>query len=191
MAARISISARDASVLVSAVYAYCIPPDGTLGGEIGRVYAALKDAIAANARKSARQSPRRRARDAKGLSEKERMAALRAEVFARAEGRCEYLFIVGATAVRCDLPADDLEHVFGKRTEHDKFSPECCLAVCRQDHRKKTDSEPSAEVWQDICRDTLFALGFKDSARRCSNRSYFASVKASLPAAPGNGGGLP
>ena len=146
--------------------------------ELGRALSKLD-------RLKVRKAPRLKAAKKKKLVDAGRMAATRQMVFARAEDRCEVFWAdVRGDWHRCGEAPSDLEHAFGRRTEQDKYSPDGCLAVCRKDHRNRTNEYPSAEVWRERYRESFARIGLTASARRCEDRREFNSVKSSLPAAP-------
>lgn len=76
-------------------------------------------------------------RDEKRKTRKTAMAALRAEVFWRAEASCE--------ARGCKAEPTELDHQFGRVRVKQKASN--CRALCQAHHRAKTNSVPSAEFW--------------------------------------------
>jgi hypothetical protein len=114
----------------------------------------LQRALAPRPKSSARKKA-----DAKRRSKAQEAREIRAKVFARAGGACEF---------GCGAGATDLHHAFGRVRV--KQSVETCLAVCRHCHWKLTENIPSAAAWWGRVVGVLAALGYTESANRAQAR---------------------
>jgi 5-methylcytosine-specific restriction endonuclease McrA len=91
-----------------------------------------------------KSAPSREAKKEKRLSRKEHRAAVRAEVFARADGRCEVALLTEMR--RCSGPAQEWDHFWSRRDPKDE-TIEATWALCFNCHRRKTDNDPSRTDW--------------------------------------------
>lgn len=83
---------------------------------------------------------RRLEKKGRKASKREETARIRAEVFARADGRCEH----------CSFALDnngpgEMDHFFGRGKERQTVRN--CWALCRLCHRRKTNNWPDAALW--------------------------------------------
>lgn len=84
---------------------------------------------------------------AKKSAAREEMATLRAEVVARAGGRCE----VWAGEERCHERGTDLDHwLSGSGLRRQNQSKRTCWLLCRWDHQARTDNYPTAARWNQL-----------------------------------------
>lgn len=120
------------------------------GTELLRGLNELRDALRPKVSKPSRLASRK-TKKARRESRRDETARIRAEVFKRADGRCELL---------CGRLATDLHHVLGRvRVEQHMCNT---LAACRECHRAITDNKPSAEYWLAAQAQVLEALAHRD-----------------------------
>jgi hypothetical protein len=99
-------------------------------------------------------SPRPKSSAVRKTEEKKRSKAaelrdIKAAIFARSKGLCEFL---------CGRAAVDPHHAFGRVRV--KQSERNCLAACRTCHRALTDNNPSAAFWWQRVAFAFSRLGF-------------------------------
>ena len=132
MSGHVKLSRKAAEALLGSVDALTDYEIGTAGKQAAEVLrAALKPRLSKPMRR-ARVEGVRAARAAKNAE----TASIRAEVFARAGGRCELCRSRVAT---------DMHHAFGRVKAKQAVSN--CLALCRACHADLTDSRPDRGHW--------------------------------------------
>lgn len=122
---------------------------------------------------------------AEKLSARDRRAAIRVEVFARANGQCE-----GprgsdpANRARCENVPSDLAHAFGRGKGRRPESAANCLAFCRDCHRAETRNHPDGVLWWSYFAFRFRVNGDFAEAAAAEQMQRYAEGKAAMPAAP-------
>ena len=136
---RVSLSRRDAEALVRLADANRWAWARTGANEaIDRLRSALKPSPKRTASKKERRTEKAKKRAEKNAE----TAAIREAVFKRARGFCE---VPGCGNIFTTFDPGELDHFHGRIRV--KQSVESCWAICRADHRAKTDSRPSRAFW--------------------------------------------
>jgi hypothetical protein len=162
--ATIRISARSARVILEAI---CT--DDMLGPREHRAINEMRSALAPSPKRVTAKRAAKQRRESKRATKREQTAAIRATVFERADGLCEFA---------CGREATDLHHSFGRVRVPQ--STENCLALCRSCHRALTANRPSARYWFECQAEVFRRLGHKATSETLLGLAAKAEAKASL-----------